>query len=535
MARDMVRVPPTQRSQRYRAPEMRLGRSQFSLSHGHKTTFDAGELVPYFVTEVLPGDTFTCDMFAFSRIFSPLNSPVMDNIELSIDFFFVPNRLVWENWTAFLGEHDGAGAQDTDFTIPVLASGTTISQGDLHQYMGVPIGLSTTNEDVSALPQRCVTLIWNEWYRDQNLTAQTGITTDNGPDTVRNSLYKSAKKHDYFTSALPYLQKGTEQTAALTGTIAVATDALDNEDVGVYQSGDAGWRKMDIATGTHLEMDGTAATEYLYADFEQPGTPGGTIGGISINALREAAAIQRLLERDARGGTRHPELIRAHFGVDVPDYRTQRPEYLGGGKGYINISPVANTSGVDSTQSVSGSDEIQGELRGIGHGTLSARWAKSFVEHGHVIGLLRARGEVTYSQGLERMWSRSTKYDFMWPELAMLGEQPIYNKELFIVGDATDDDVFGYQERYAEYRFKKSLVTGKFAPDATGALDHWHLSEDFASQPSLNTTFIQDATPMSRVVAVTTEPDFIIDGRFDLRVARALPVRPSPTLMPARF
>lgn len=524
-----VRVPSTPRSHEYKAPKMRLGRSQFSLDHGHKTTFDVGDLVPYFVTEVVPGDTMVLDMFAFCRILSPLQAPVMDNIELDIHFFYVPNRLVWSNWHNFLGAHDEAGAQDTDYTIPILAPGTTISDGDLNNYMGLPIGLSTSNEDVSALPQRCVALIYSEWYRDQNLTAKSGITTGNGPDAVKTSCYVSNKKHDYFTSALPYIQKGTEQTAALTGKVAVATGALDNEDVGVYQEIDGGWRKLDIGSGTHLEMDGTAALEYLYADFDLPGTPGGTIGGISISALREAAAIQRLLERDARAGTRITELVRGHFGVDVPDYRVSRPEYLGGGKGWINISPVARTA-TESAQS-----ENVGELYGVGTGTLTAKWAKSFVEHGHVIGLLRARGELSYSQGVERMWSRSTKYDFLWPELAQLGEQPVYNRELWLAGDATDDDVFGYQERYAEYRFKKSLVTGKFAPDATGALDHWHLSEDFASQPALNTTFVQDSTPMARIQAVTTEPDFQIDGRFDLRVARALPVRPVPTLMPARY
>jgi hypothetical protein len=524
---DMVNVRAPNQAQRYKAPEARLGRSQISLAHSHKTSFDAGDLIPYVFEEVVPGDTFTCKTTIFGRVWSPLDAPIMDDIEMSIDFFFVPNRLVWENWEYFLGAHDAAGAQDTTYTIPSHSTGGTIAEGSIHHYMGVPIGLSTTAETISALPQRGLRLIYNEWYRDQNLIDELSVSTGNGPDGIQAGLQKSAKRHDYFTSALPYLQKGTAQTAELTGTIAVATDALDNEDVGVYQSGDSGWRKMDIATGTHLEMDGTAASEYLYADFSLPGTPGGTVGGISLNSLREAAAIQRLLEKDARAGTRHPELIRAHFGVDVPDYRTQRPEYLGGGVGFINVSPVANTSATAT--------ENQGELAGTAAGTLTCNWAKSFVEHGYVFGILRARGAVSYQQGLDKKWSRSTKYDFLWPELAQLGEQPIYNKELYLAGTSADDDVFGYQERYAEYRYGRSKVTGQFDSAASSSLDFWHLAEDFGSAPSLNQTFIEDATPMSRVTTVDTQHDFIVDGRIDLRVARILPVRPTPSLMPARW
>lgn len=522
-----VNVSRPSGASRYQAPSMRLGRSQFDLTHSHKTTFDAGNLVPYFLKEVTPGETITCRMVAFARIFSPLDAPIMDDIEMSIDFFYVPMRLVWENWEAFLGAHDAAGAQDTDYTIPIVATGHTVpaSTNGLLSYMGVPLGLSTSNEDVNVLPLRAYTLIYDEWYRDQNLIDSEGIDTGDGPDSVGlYPLKKSAKKHDYFTSALPYLQKGDPVTVALAGDAPIYTAGAPNTNIQVYYPSTAGslyTMDTDGTAGGHLQLDASTTPEaaLLYADLS-------TID-ITVNALREAAAIQRLLERDARGGTRHPELIRAHFGVDVPDFRTQRPEYLGGGRGFINVSPVANTSATAT--------ENQGQLAGTASGTLQASWAKSFVEHGYVLGLLRARAQLSYQQGLDRMWSRSTKYDFLWPELAQLGEQPIYNKELWIEGDATDDDVFGYQERYAEYRFKKSLVTGKFNSAATGSLDYWHLAEDFGSQPSLNQTFIEDASPMDRVVTVTDEPDFIIDGRFDLRAALPLPVRPVPTLMPARF
>lgn len=517
----MVRVPGGTSAQQYRAPQMRLGRSQFNLSHTHKTMFDASVLVPYLVLEVLPGDTYVVNLNAFVRIFSPLDAPIMDNIHVEIDYFYVPNRLVWTNWYAFLGAHDGAGAQDTDYTVPVMSNGTTVAAGDIANYMGIPIGLQTTLVPVNALPLRAYGLIWNKWYRDQNLQAELSLTlTDSaGVGLGTSTPLKSAKRPDYFTTALPYLQKGDAQGIA-----------LDNAFV-----------KADLGTGGYPVVYSTTALEYRALGEDGAGTSqlltGSqseaqalyvTLPDITINALREAAAIQRLLERDARAGTRPTELIRAHFGVEVPDYRVQRPEYLGGGHGYVHVSPVANTSDTANAD--------QGELRGVGAGTLSGGFAKSFVEHGYVIGMLRARGDLTYQQGLERMWSRSTKLDFPWPELAHLGEQPIYNKELFISNSsATDDAVFGYQERYAENRFKKSLVTGKLASDASGSLDYWHLSEDFASLPSLNATFIQDATPMSRITTVTTEPDFIIDGRFDVRRAAPLPVRPVPSLAPARF
>jgi hypothetical protein len=530
---DMVQVRRSR--QENRAPEARIGRSQFNRSHGIKTTFDASYLVPILVDEVLPGDTFTCSLNGFARIFSPLDAPVMDNIELETLFFFVPTRLIWGNWEAFNGAHDAAGAQDTDYTIPVVATGVTVDHDggtaglDLMAYMGIPHGLSTSSVSVNSLPLRAYNLIYNEWFRDQNVKAQVTVETGNGPDSISNyGLRKSAKKHDYFTSCLPYLQKADAVSATLTGRVAVATDALDNEDVGVYQQNDGGWRTMDIGSGSAVEMQGVAATEYLYADFSLPGQPGGDIGGITINGLRQAVGIQRLLEKDARGGTRYVEIIKAHFGVTSPDFRLQRPEYLGGGKSYINVAPVANTSATAT--------EDQGELRGVGTGVISGhRWAKSFVEHGYIIGLVRARGDVTYFQGLDRLWSRSTRYDFYVPDLAGLGEQSVLNKELYVSNDSNDDLTFGYQARWEEYRTKKSMITGLLNPDATGAVSQWHVAEDFGSLPTLNTTFIEDQTPMSRVTTVDTGPDFLLDLWFDYRCARPIPVYGIPSLMGPRF
>ncbi len=536
MSRDMVQVRRGSQKD-YSGPDVKIGRSQFNRSHGLKTTFDASSLIPILVDEVLPGDTFTCKLNGFARIFSPLDAPVMDNIALETFFFFVPGRLLWEHWEDFHGAHDAAGAQDTTYTIPRCSDGTNpVEYRSLADYMGIPIGTDFTQVVISCLPFRAYELIYNEWFRDQNLIAPlTVLLTDANDATTYGDadthILTSAKKHDYFTSALPYLQKGTA--------IALAADVVGDPD-GAGSLGSptffasdsspsaAQLFAQDSSTGPVVEVEGawTGGETLHWSDPE-------LIANVDINALRQSVAIQRLLERDARGGTRYTEVIKSHFGVTSPDFRLQRPEYLGGGRSMINITPVANSSGVDSTVSVSGADEPQGGLRGLGTGVISGHgWAKSFTEHGYVIGIVRARGDVTYFQGLDKLWTRSTRYDFYMPALATLGEQSVLNKELFVSNSAgTDDAVFGYQERWAEYRQKRSQITGKFNPDVSGALSHWHLAEDFSSLPSLNQTFIQDATPMARVTTVDSEPDFILDVWFDYKCARPIPVFSVPSLV----
>lgn len=528
MTKDMVQVRGTGRKS-YEAPKVSIGRSQFNRSHGIKTAFDASYLIPIFCDEVLPGDTFTMSLNGFVRIFSPLDAPVMDNIEMETSFFFVPNRIVWENWENFMGSHDDAGAQDTDYTIPILADGIIVNHDngvgavDLMAFFGIPDGLQTTDVEINVLPFRGYNRIYNEWFRDQNVIDKVGQQEGNGPDAANGyGVFKTAKKHDYFTSCLPYLQKGDPISIATGVKAEIFVDIAETAEPGVWSTVEAAYRRMD-AGAAQVDISATASSQanVLYADLA-----GAT--GLTINALRESVAIQRLLEKDARGGTRYVEIIKAHFGVTSPDFRLQRPEYLGGGKAMINVSPVANSSATAT--------EDQGELRGIGTGVISGHaWAKSFVEHGYVIGLVRARGDITYFQGLDRMWSRQTRYDFYLPALAMLGEQSVLNKELFVSNVlATDDAVFGYQQRWEEYRTKKSMIVGVLNPDAAAALSHWHLAEDFSALPTLSQAFIEDATPMTRITTTTTQPDFLLDLWFNYKCARPMPINSVPSLT-ARF
>lgn len=527
---DMVQVRRTG-GQFSEEPDVRVGRSQFDYSHGLKIMFDASYLYPILVEEVLPGDTFTCSLDGFVRIHSPLDAPIMDNIELDTAFFFVPARLLWTNWKYFMGEHDDAGIQDTNYLVPIIGTGATVFHdgggvtfGHLAAHFGLPSGLQTTQVPVNALPFRAYNLIYNQWYRDQNLIDEVAVAVNDGPDaTGLYGLWKGAKKHDYFTSCLPYVQKGDPVIGTLEGFPTLQTSQAVGNQIAIFTTADSTIRELDSGAA-QVDVSATvgSSAQLPYVDLS-------SVVGVDINSLRQALAIQRLLERDARGGTRYVEIIKSHFGVVSPDFRLQRSEYLGGGKSFINVSPVANTS--------STATENQGELRGIGTGSLTGHsWAKSFTEHGYVLGIMRARGDLTYFQGIPRLYSRRTRFEFYMPELANLGEQSVLNKEIYVSNvPATDNAVFGYQERWSEYRFRPSRIQGKMNPDAAGSLSFWHLAEDFSALPALNQTFIEDQTPMARVTTVTTEPDFQADIWFNYKAARPIPVHSVPSILGMRF
>ena len=517
-------------------PKADIPRSSFDCQSTHKTTFDAGNLVPIYVDEVLPGDTFKLKMTAFARLSTPL-FPIMDNMVMDSFFFFVPNRLIWSNWQKFMGAQ--ANPNDSiSYVIPQQVSPSGgYAIGSLQDYMGLPtVGQVTAGQTVShcAFWPRAYNLIWNEWFRDENLQNSVTVDTGDGPDTVSNyNLLKRGKRKDYFTSALPWPQKGTSVALPLGSIAPVLSNnsafQLSNADqTNVFlKNASTGGSPYAAVTGTYSTVSNFqfGTNTGLYADLS-------AATAATINQLRQSFQIQKLLERDARGGTRYTEIIRSHFGVISPDARLQRPEYIGGGSTPININPIAQTSATGQT----GATTPQGNLAAMGtalahnHG-----FTQSFTEHGVIIGLVSVRADLTYQQGLSRMWSRSTRYDFYFPAFATLGEQAVLNKEIYVTGNSTQDNsVFGYQERWAEYRYYPSRISSKFRSTAAGTLDAWHLAQKFTALPTLSNSFIVDNPPVSRVVAVgdaANGQQFIFDSFFDVKKARPMPMYSVPGLI----
>jgi len=514
-----------------RSPQAEIPRSSFNRSHGCKTTFDEGFLIPVFVDEALPGDTLNLHMHAFARMSTPI-FPIMDNVYLESFFFSVPYRLVWNNWEKFNGFQENPG-DNTDYVVPTISMPASVgaATGSLADYFGIPTKIADL--EVNSLFFRAYNLIWNEWFRDENLQDSVVVDKDDGPDTYADyGLLRRGKRYDYFTSCLPFPQKGPDVTLPLGGTAPVNStgeyftmiqDAYPANEGNFYPIFGAGnnvvvWNaspapdseQLAFGTVTGLETDLSEAT------------------AATINDLRLAFQTQKLYERDARGGTRYTEVIRSHFGVVSPDMRLQRPEYLGGGSTPVMVNPVAQTTpnASPTNKNTLGNLGAYAVCAPRGHG-----FTYSATEHCLIMGFVCVRADLNYQQGLERMWSRQTRLDFYWPALSHIGEQAVLNKEIYAQGTSDDDLVFGYQERFAEYRYKPSIITGLFRSNATASLDSWHLAQDFGSLPVLNDEFIVEDAPMERVEAVPTEPDFLFDAFFSYKCARPMPVYSVPGLV----
>ncbi|WNK13392.1 MAG: major capsid protein [Microvirus sp.] len=523
----MSKLPSVMAHNFSQVPRAEIPRSSFDRTHGLKTAFDSGYLIPVFIDEALPGDTFNLSMTAFGRLATPFR-PFMDNVFLNSFFFSVPMRLVWNNWQKFNGEQENPG-DSTDYTIPQSTSpvGGYLTNS-IHDYFTIPTLIPGLPH--SCLPFRAYNLIWNEWFRDQNLQDSVLIKKDDGPDDPSiYTLLRRGKRHDYFTSSLPWPQKGPAVDIPLGGNAPIGTKVGANTGVTVEAQrvgANPANQYLVPQSGTSIiELSGSGdpdPTRMLYADLNQA-------TGATINQLRQAFQIQKLYERDARGGTRYTEIIRAHFNVVSPDARLQRPEYLGGGQTVLNLHAVAQTAPATELGTPQANLAAFGTVAASGHG-----FTHSFTEHCIIIGLISVRADLNYQQGLDRMWSRKTKFDFYWPALSHIGEQAVLNKEIYAQGsiDPTwDDQAWGYQERFGEYRYKPSHITGEMRSNAPQPLDTWHLAQYFTAPPALNDAFIRDNPPIGRVITVPSERQFILDAFFQLRTARPMPVFGVPGLI----
>lgn len=541
------------------APHVDISRSRFDRSASLKTSFNAGDVVPFFLDEVLPGDTFSVDTSKVVRL-QTLLTPMMDNVYLDTYYFFVPNRLVWNHWKEFCGENtESAWIPETEYTMPQITSPANSgwAVGTLADYFGIPTGVP--NLSVNALPFRAYALIINEWFRDQNLQDPLVVPLDDSTvagvntgtfvtDVAKGGKpFIAAKYHDYFTSCLPSPQKGPD-------VLIPSATAGEYPVVGKYKTHDPGGYGMfgrvskyqDIGTlfgtGTLVTNSGvvqisdddspySSTLDNKIVGFEPTNLYAVASGGLgaSINQLRLAFQIQKYYEQLARGGSRYTEVVRSFFGVVSPDARLQRPEYLGGNRVPINVNQIVQQSGTESNGTPQGTVVGQ-SLTTDSH----SDFTKSFTEHGYVIGLMVARYDHTYQQGLSRMWSRKDKFDFYWPVFANIGEQPVKNKEIYAQGNAKDDEVFGYQEAWADYRYKPNQVTGEMRSAYTQSLDVWHLADDYDTLPSLSDSWIrEDKANLDRVLAVASSVSnqFFADIYVKNYVTRPMPMYSVPGLI----
>lgn len=568
-------------------PHANISRSKFYRNSNHKTTFNAGQLIPIYCDEVLPGDTHQMDMSALIRMSTPI-FPTMDNLFCDFYFFFVPNRLVWNHWKQFMGENtESYWTQPTEYQIPVIDTTKDksseidgIANGSTLDYFGIPIKINGLK--INALPQRAYQLIWNEWFRDQNVQQPCQIPLDEttveqeqtsedkhnkgkGWNYFTKNYVTSAKTgyaclpvnkyHDYFTSCLPQPQKGEAVLLPMNGNAPIRAyidEAMTNQATAIgkdpsfyYSPWTWGGVEADLIQNFTLgegsqfyqgKMIGKAKDQYKFVDQEKKnpsdkayiGADLSAVTGATINQLRQAFQIQKLLERDARGGTRYTEILKAHFNVTSPDSRQQRPEYLGGYRMPINITQVVQNSETTakSPQGNTAAFSVSGMNKSM--------FTKSFTEHGYIIGLAAVRTEHTYQQGIERMWSRKSRYDFYWPELANIGEQAVLNKEIYAQGTAADEEAFGYQEAWADYRYKPNRVSGDMRSNYAQTLDSWHYADHYTEQPKLSSAWMMETmNNIDRTLAVqsSVEDQFIADFYFKAQTTRPMPVYSVPGLI----
>jgi len=525
-----------------RVPQADIPRSSFNRNHGHKTTMDGGWLVPIFCTEALPGSTHNLRVNLFGRLATPL-VPTMDNLKMTVFFFSCPIRILWENWEKFMGQKEND--DDTEYLVPqIVAPAGGWQVESLEDYFGLPLGIE--NLSVSAFYHRAYNKIWNDWFRPQAIVDSVTELTGDGPDdpTAYTKL-KRAKRFDYFTSALPWPQKGPSVQLPLTGDANILGIGKNNQEFTanhlVYETGG----DAQVTYANAMSFHGSAGDQLWYGeeDEDNPGWPNirasmDTVTSATVSELRSAFQLQKLLERDSRSGTRYVETLMAHFKVRDPGHAVlQRPEYLGGGSAPLNITPVPQTGATTETNTP------QGNLAGFG--TVSSRtpgFTKSFTEHSIIMGMVCLHCDLTYQRGIDKGagWLRRTKYDYYWPALSHLSEQTITNEEIFAQGPTVQDadgqpidkGIFGYAERWSEYRYFNSKITGKFRSTDPQSLDIWHLSQDFGTTlPTLSEQFLMEDPPIDRIIAVQDEPHLLLDTYFEYTTAQPMPSYSVPGLI----